>query len=82
MDVSGSMAFGGALNVSFVLDDFRALQPGVYTLLSASSLSDVDFSDWTIANESFLARRNIRFFQSGNDVKMEVSELGLRMIIR
>ena len=82
LDVSGSMAFGGALNVSFVLDDFRALQPGVYTLLSASSLSDVDFSDWTIANESLLARRNIRFFQSGNDVKMEVSELGLRMIIR
>ena len=80
--VSGAADFGGAVTVSFALDDVRALRLGVYTLVSASTLGDVDFTDWTVGNEALLARRNVRFFRDGNSVKVEVSRKGLAIIVQ
>ncbi|MBR3223535.1 MAG: hypothetical protein IKF72_15045 [Kiritimatiellae bacterium] len=80
--VSGAVDFGGAVTVSFALDDVRALQLGVYTLVSASTLGDVDFTGWTVGDGALLARRNVRFFRDGNNVKVEVSRKGLAIIVQ
>ena len=80
--VSGAVEFGGAVTVSFALSDVRELQMGVYTLVSASTLGDVDFTGWTVGNDALLARRNVRFFRDGNSVKVEVSRKGFSVIIQ
>ena len=79
LTVCGDVSFANSVNVSFAVSDRKAIQPGVYTILSAENIW-ADGSVWTVSGmpDRFICT----VFQSGNDLMLKIERKGALLIVR